>query len=222
MIVPAWECEWAHDDTIQTVGKEQQKVAYFALLRGRHSFHATAPIIDTTQLFNDVYRHQGELYVRPLKVQQRHSPTLHMLHVWRGEDFTPVADSITMAEILTRFTWSGLKANDPWRDFWNRTFLDVEAVVEAEHDNAQVAELVRDWLRRTLRMTVSRDERVIGLLVYVVPSVYGQLPLHDRHKTARLIGHPVAGAGRRQDQLADGAGPLGYDIAQYGHLGAIP
>ncbi len=45
-----------------------ETVAYFALLRGHHSFHATAPILDTTQLFSDVYRHHDELYIRPLKV----------------------------------------------------------------------------------------------------------------------------------------------------------
>jgi hypothetical protein len=74
-----------------------ETIAYFALMRGHHSFHATGPILDTTQLFSDIYRHQGELYVRPLKVQQRYSPTMHMLHVWRNEEFVPVTDSITIS-----------------------------------------------------------------------------------------------------------------------------
>jgi pyruvate, water dikinase len=140
-----------------------ETVAYFALVRGHHSFHATAPILDTTQLFSDIYRHQGELYVRPLKVQQRYSPTMYLLHVWRGEEFAPVTDSVTIAEILTLFPWSGLKINDPRLDIWNRTFLEAEQVVAAERDHVQVNELVRDLLQRTLRMTVSRDERVIRL-----------------------------------------------------------
>ncbi|HAS51308.1 MAG TPA: pyruvate, phosphate dikinase [Gammaproteobacteria bacterium] len=140
-----------------------ETVAYFALLRGHHSFHATAPILDTTQLFNDIYRHQGELYVRPLKVQQRYSPTMHQLHVWRGEEFTPVTDSITISQILTMFPWSGLKTNDPRLDIWNRTFLEAEEVLAAERDHAHVMDLARDLLQHTLRMTVSRDERVIRL-----------------------------------------------------------
>ncbi|HHW77863.1 MAG TPA: pyruvate, phosphate dikinase [Xanthomonadaceae bacterium] len=140
-----------------------ETVAYFALMRGHHSFHATAPILDTTQLFSDVYRHQGELYVRPLKVQQRYSPTMHMLHVWRHEEFVPVTDSVTISQILTLFPWSGLKTNDPRLDIWNRTFLEVEEVVAAEHENLHVVDLARDLLQRTLRMTVSRDERVIRL-----------------------------------------------------------
>jgi len=140
-----------------------ETVAYFALLRGHHSFHATAPILDTTQLFNDIYRHQGELYVRLLKVQQRYSPTMHQLHVWRGEEFTPVTDSITISQILTLFPWSGLKTNDPRLDIWNRTFMEAEEVVAAERGRAHVADQVRDVLQHTLRMTVSRDERVIRL-----------------------------------------------------------
>jgi len=169
-----------------------ETVAYFALLRGHHSFHATAPIIDTTQLFNDVYRHQGELYVRPLKVQQRYSPTMYTLHVWRGEDFTPVADSITISEILTRFPWSGLKANDPRLDIWNRTFLEAEQVVEAERDNVHVAELVRDLLQHTLRMTVSRDERVIRLAEKVL-TLSDILAIKQRMIGTGLIGGKTVG-----------------------------
>lgn len=137
-----------------------ETVAYFALVRGHHSFHATGPILDTTQLFSDVYRHQGELYVRPLKVQQRYSPTMHMLHVWRGDEFSPVTDSITISQILTMLPWSGLKTNDPRLDIWNRTFMQVEEAVAAGIPDAKVA---GDLLQRTLRMTVSRDERVIRL-----------------------------------------------------------
>lgn len=140
-----------------------ETVAYFALVRGHHSFHATAPILDTTQLFNDVYRHHGELYVRPLKVQQRYSPTMHMLHVWRGEEFIPVTDSVTISEILTLTPWTGLKTNDPRLDIWNRTFLEVEEVLEAQRDNVHCAELAHELLQHTLRMTVSRDDRVIRL-----------------------------------------------------------
>jgi len=58
-----------------------------------------------------------------------------------------VADSITISEILTRFPWSGLKANDPRLDIWNRTFLEAEQVVEANTINVHVTELVRDLLQ---------------------------------------------------------------------------
>ena len=140
-----------------------ETVAYFALLRGHHSFHATAPILDTTQLFSEVYRHSDELYIRPLKVQQRYSPTMHMLHVWRGGDFIPVTDSVTISQILTLFPWSGLNATDQRLDIWNRTFMEAEEVLEAQRQQVPCADLARDLLERTLRMTVTRDERVMRL-----------------------------------------------------------
>ncbi len=169
-----------------------ETVAYFALLRGHHSFHATAPILDTTQLFSDIYRHQGELYIRPLKVQQRYSPTMHMLHVWRGDDFAPVADSITISEMLTLTPWSGLKANDPRLDIWNRTFLEVEQVLAAERDHVHVAELARDLLQHTLRMTVSRDERVMRLAEKVL-TLTDILAIQRRMIGTGLIGGKAVG-----------------------------
>lgn len=140
-----------------------ETVAYFALLRGHHSFHATAPILDTTQIFTEVYEHHNELYIRPLKVQQRHSPTMHMLHVWRDDDFLPVTDSVTNSEILTLFPWSGLNASDPRLDIWNRTFIEAEEALEAQRQQVHCVDLVHELLDRTLRMIVSRDERVIRL-----------------------------------------------------------
>ena len=53
------------------------------MYRNYHTSHALGPIQETTQLFLDVYRHKDELYVRPVKVQHRYSPTMNMLHVWR-------------------------------------------------------------------------------------------------------------------------------------------
>ena len=46
-------------------------LAYFAILRNTHSSRAIDPIFQTTQLFLDVFGHDGRLYVRPVKVQHR-------------------------------------------------------------------------------------------------------------------------------------------------------
>ena len=37
---------------------DRQSLAYFPLLRDSHSFHATRPIAETTQILVDVYRHR--------------------------------------------------------------------------------------------------------------------------------------------------------------------
>ena len=54
-------------------------VAYFPLLRGRHSFEAVARIRDTTQLLLDVYR-GDRIYLHPLKVWNRYSTRMFLPH----------------------------------------------------------------------------------------------------------------------------------------------
>jgi len=53
---------------------ELNTVAYFALLRGRHSFKTIARIRETTQVLLDVYNNEGRICIHPLKVWQRYSP----------------------------------------------------------------------------------------------------------------------------------------------------
>src|SRR5512139_1937087 len=55
-------------------------VTYFALLRDGHSHEAVDSIRSTTQLLVDVFRRDGALYVHPLKVDARMSPTMYLPH----------------------------------------------------------------------------------------------------------------------------------------------
>ena len=56
-------------------------VAYFPIIRGRHSYDAIAKIRETTQLFLNVYSNSPEeVYVSPLKVWNRYSQTMFLGH----------------------------------------------------------------------------------------------------------------------------------------------
>jgi len=79
---------------------DMETIAYFALSRHQHSSDAIDPISSTTQILLDVYRHKEELYVHPIKVQHRYSPTMNMLHGYRGGEFKPVTISAITAEVL--------------------------------------------------------------------------------------------------------------------------
>ena len=57
---------------------ELDTVAYFPLLRGRHSFDAVARIRDTTQLLLDVYAEGENLFLHPLKVWNRYSDRMFL------------------------------------------------------------------------------------------------------------------------------------------------
>ena len=100
-----------------------QSLAYFPLIRHRHSFHASTPIAETTQILIDVYRHKGQLYLHPTKVEHRFSSTMNMLHRWDGDLFQPVMESSTIAEILTSRPWFGLESVRLRPGKWTRHLL---------------------------------------------------------------------------------------------------
>ena len=140
-----------------------ETLAYFGLRRNSHSSHAASTIAETTQLFLDVYRYREKLYVRPRKVQQRNTPLMFMLHVWEGDDFLPVTDSVTTSEILASSSWSGVESAGPELDIWNRTLRKGEEVLHAIESGEAAEDDVTSICERLLRMIVSRDDRVMGL-----------------------------------------------------------
>ncbi|MBN1437091.1 MAG: hypothetical protein JW936_08440 [Sedimentisphaerales bacterium] len=141
-----------------------EALAYFALYRDHHSFHATAPILETTQLFMDVYRHKGEIYVHPMKVQHRYSPTMHMLHVWRGDDFSPVPDSATISEVRTSFPWNRIEASNHHLGTWNRAFIDAEEAIRLLQRDEISPDRVRQLHRKLINMLITRNERMFQLI----------------------------------------------------------
>ena len=140
-----------------------ETIAYFAVLRDYHSFHATTPIAETTQLLLDVYRHKDRLYVHPLKVQHRYSPTMHMVHAWQADTFVPVTDSHTIAEVLASAGRSPLDSVSSSLGVWNRAFLEAEETLERVKRHTASPAQADELLERMLRMVISRDDRVLAL-----------------------------------------------------------
>ena len=73
-------------------------VAFFPVIRGRHSFNAITKIMNTTQLFLDVYSdpERGALYIRPEKVWNRSSDTMFLPHTYEPDTgkFQPILDGV--------------------------------------------------------------------------------------------------------------------------------
>jgi len=135
---------------------DMETLAYFALYRNHHSVYALDPIQATTQLFLDVYRH-GVTYIRPLKVQQRYSATMNMLHRWESNGaFLPVSDSAEIAGILTSAKWSGLYA-DRNPGFWDRAFLDASEVRQQVESGRLSPDTEHEVLAKLVPMVVTRD-----------------------------------------------------------------
>jgi len=143
---------------------ELETVAYFAVLRDYHSYHAALPIAKTTQLLIDVYRHQEKIYVHPLKVHQRHSSTMFMPHVWDDDDFVPVTESATISDILTSAPWPGLQsASYRMVGMWDRRFMQAEELLKSYDRGECSTETINKVFHRQLRQLISHDERILAL-----------------------------------------------------------
>jgi hypothetical protein len=140
-----------------------ETVTYFGLLRNCHSSRATGAIAETTQLLVDLYRHEGMLYVRPLKCQHRYSPTMGMLHVWEGDKFKAVTSSSSVAEVLTSGKWGGGLDSGISIGSWERAFLQAEELLESIRRGDTQPDAGKPLLDRLVRMMISRDEGMLQL-----------------------------------------------------------
>ena len=130
-------------------------VAFFPLIRGKHSFQAIAKIRDTTQLFLDVYADQDNVYVRPDKVWNRYSETMFLPHLYTPKtgEFKPILDGVMASHF---YQVLGSNASSPDRsnmDSWDRFFNMTETMVENGMD-------VTEPCHRMCDVMMSRDERM--------------------------------------------------------------
>ena len=140
---------------------EMETVAYFPILRYYHSYHATQPITDTTQLLLDVYRYRDRLYIQPQKVDRRFSPTLFQLHEWTGDLFTPVQESGHITEVLSASPWPGLRsASYRLIGVWDKQFMHGEEMLAACQRGDIPPEKTAEVFDRLVHLAISREERV--------------------------------------------------------------
>ncbi len=142
---------------------ELDTVTYFALLRGFHSSVAVSAIRETTQLLLDIFRHGDRLYVHPLKVDQRTSPTMYLPHVWEKDEFLPVAESSVLAEVLDGITSLPVDSVSRTLDIWERKFVQAKEALDRVESGEMPPEEADNLYRWLLRMMVTRDERVTSL-----------------------------------------------------------
>lgn len=136
-------------------------VAYFALIRNSHDFKTVARIRETTQLLIDVYSFEDHIYVHPLKVWNRYSPTMFFPHMRRGNSFYPILNSADVADFISYIQKIASELTKRNLDFWDRLFLEVE---ELDREAGAVDE--RGFmLRRLCALIIGRDERILELAV---------------------------------------------------------
>ncbi|MCR5357188.1 MAG: PEP/pyruvate-binding domain-containing protein [Lachnospiraceae bacterium] len=130
-------------------------VAFFPLIRGKHSFQAIAKIRDTTQLFLDVYADSENVYVRPDKVWNRYSETMFLPHLYAPatDEFKPILDGV-MASHFYRVLGDNASSTDRGNmDSWDRFFNMAETMFKNGMD-------VTEPCHRMCDIMMSRDERL--------------------------------------------------------------
>ena len=142
---------------------ELDTIAYFALQKNRHSFHATHSIFNTAQVIIEAYRKEDHLFIHPMKVWQRSSPTMYMLHSWEGEEFKPVTSSATITDIL-----AGVPK--PWLEFttyrpgiWVRTSQQAQKTLDELRQGLKPDHDPQELVQRLMKMLVTRDGRMAAL-----------------------------------------------------------
>lgn len=130
-------------------------VAFFPLIRGKHSFKAIAKIRDTTQLFLDVYSDSAQVYVRPLKVWNRYSETMFLPHSYDRENgyFRPLMEGVSVSRFYQLMNQYPSDGDDQNIDSWDRFFNFTEQMYRQGMD-------VSEACSRMCNIMLSRDERM--------------------------------------------------------------
>ncbi len=121
---------------------ELDTIAYFAIIRNVHTYSTIAGIRETTQLLLDVYQVNQKLYIHPLKVWQRYSPTMFFPHLIQGEEANCITASSEAAELF-----SSIHRSEERLDFWDVMFQNArDALLKPKEQQLALKKLLMTLL----------------------------------------------------------------------------
>jgi len=139
---------------------ELNTIAYFAILRDRHSFKAIARIRETTQLLIDVYNTKGRVCVHPIKVQHRYSPTMFFPHIKKKDLLVPVINSVEATELFTPLSHHNTIKTQRHLDHWDRLFMQARLLLESDARSEEK----QDMVAHLSRLVLSRNPKILALI----------------------------------------------------------
>jgi len=131
---------------------ELDTIAYFAIIRNIHTYSTIAGIRETTQLLLDLYKVNNKIYIHPLKVWQRYSPTMFFPHFLQGQDSMCITASSEAAELF-----ASINRRDQMLDNWDIVFNKAEEMLDLE---PQQQEKIK---RLLMRMLIGNESRMFEL-----------------------------------------------------------
>ncbi|MGL4283485.1 MAG: PEP/pyruvate-binding domain-containing protein [Eubacterium aggregans] len=135
-------------------------VAYFPILRCRHSFDAIARIRETTQILLDVYADDHTCYVHPLKVWQHYSPSMFLPHAYDAatNTFAALTDGIRISRFYTLLDHDSASTETQDLDSWDRFFT----LAKLQYDNGLLNDAHQTTICRTM---MTRDPQMQALIL---------------------------------------------------------
>ena len=172
---------------------ELNTIAYFSILRNRHSFQTVARIRETTQLLLDIYSYDDNLYIHPLKVWNRYSPTMFLPHVQEADRFVPITNSVDTTRLFVSLPQKELSDATRHLDYWERLFLKASDLLQRvkEEEPAALAQQP-EMVERLCRMLIGRDGRILKLAAKFL-SLEDLLHIKDRLIGSGFIGGKAVG-----------------------------
>lgn len=140
---------------------ELKTVTYFSILRNNHSFKSIAHIRETTQLLMDVYHCGGSLYIHPLKVWNRYSPTMFLPHQKEKDRFIPITDSVNAVEILSYIRERGAESVKRNLDYWDRLFLEAEELIKKSAHK----EKIKDMIKKLCGIMITSNKKMLSMVM---------------------------------------------------------
>nr|MCR4687954.1 phosphoenolpyruvate synthase [Saccharofermentans sp.] len=130
-------------------------VAFFPIIRGKHSVNSIKKILDTTQLFIDVYSDDKNIYVRPQKVWNRDSDTMFLPHTYEPDTgvFRPILDGVKSSRFYQTLGKAQRSAEEQFADSWDRFFNKSKILHESGAD-------ITEECARMCNIMMTRDEKM--------------------------------------------------------------
>ncbi len=130
-------------------------VAFFPIIRGKHSVQAVNKILNTTQLFFDVYSDNKNVYVRPEKVWNRNSDTMFLPHTFDKDtgEFKPILDGVKSSRFYQALGLAQRSAEEQYSDSWDRFFNRTKLLSESGVD-------ITEDCDKMCNIMMTRDEKM--------------------------------------------------------------
>ena len=162
-------------------------VAFFPIIRGRHSYDAIAKIRETTQLFLNVYSNSPEeVYVTPLKVWNRYSQTMFLGHKFNPQTgFVKVLQDGQEVSKYYKTINSNKYQDGRTLDSWERYMIEVRR----KHDEG---ENIDDECDKICELIMTKDEKMLSKIKeYFTFEDY--ITIYDRRVGSGLVGGKTCG-----------------------------